>query len=196
MTYVVSPLEAIKAKAGKDALVQYITNNTQVISDNGWDIINPKPEVCLVFLNTWASEGYDRNSLLLNWNGTEVVETIAANCSNTVVVTHSAGLNVLPFADHPNVTAIVAAHLSGQEVGNSVVDILWGDVNPSGKLPYTIAKEEEDYAFVPIVNSTELLETEDPNAWQDDFEERLLIDYRECSRSWCIWTELTSSRPL
>ncbi|CAK4030678.1 glycoside hydrolase family 3 [Lecanosticta acicola] len=178
LTYVVSPLEAVKAKAGKDALVQYITNNTQIIEDNGWDSILPKPEVCLIFLNTWASEGFDRTSLLLNWNGTEVVETIAANCSNTVVVTHSSGLNVLPFADHPNVTAIVAAHLSGQEVGNSVVDILLGAVNPSGKLPYTIAKEEDDYAFVPIVNSTELLLTEDANAWQDDFEERLLIDYR------------------
>lgn len=41
------------------------------------------------------------------------------------------------------VTAILAAHLSGQEVGNSIVDILWGDVNPSGKLPYTIAHKEE-----------------------------------------------------
>lgn len=40
-------------------------------------------------------------------------------------------------------TAILAAHLSGQEVGNSIVDILWGDVNPSGKLPYTIAHKEE-----------------------------------------------------
>lgn len=41
------------------------------------------------------------------------------------------------------VTAILAAHLSGQEVGNSIVDVLWGDVNPSGKLPYTIAHKEE-----------------------------------------------------
>ncbi|KXT02631.1 hypothetical protein AC578_1161 [Pseudocercospora eumusae] len=187
LTYVVSPLEAIKAKAGPDALVQYVLNNTQLAQDNGFifaddgpsSVILPSPpEVCLVFLKTWASEGYDRSSLLVDWNGTSVVETVAASCSNTIVITHSSGLNVLPFADHPNVTAIIAAHLSGQEVGNSIVDILWGDVNPSGKLPYTIAKKEEDYDFVPILNSTELLETEDPNAWQDDFVERLLIDYR------------------
>jgi beta-glucosidase len=132
----------------------------------------------LVFLKTWAAEASDRVSLLPDFNGTGVVEQVAKNCANTVVITHSAGINVLPFADHPNVTAIIAAHLAGQEVGNSIVDVLYGDVNPSGKLPYTIAKNEEDYDFVPIVNSTELLETEDPNAWQDDFEERLLIDYR------------------
>lgn len=70
--------------------------------------------------------------------------------------------------------------MSGQEAGNSIADILWGDVNPSGKLPYTIAHEVEDYEFANIVNSTELLETEDPNAWQLDFTERLLIDYRKC----------------
>ena len=178
LTYTVSPLEAIKAKVGDSGLVQYILNNTLIASDSGFARLLPSPpDVCLVFLKTWASEGFDRTSLLVDFNGTGVVDAVAANCPNTVVITHSSGLNVLPFADHPNVTAIVAAHLSGQEVGNSIVDILWGDVNPSGKLPYTIAKGVNDYDFVPIVNSTELLATEDPNAWQDDFEERLLIDY-------------------
>jgi beta-glucosidase len=82
------------------------------------------------------------------------------------------------FADHPNITAILAAHLGGQEVGNSIVDVLYGDVNPSGHLPYTIAKEESDYAFADITNSSALLNTSDSNAWQSNFEERLLIDYR------------------
>jgi beta-glucosidase len=82
------------------------------------------------------------------------------------------------FADHPNITAILAAHLGGQETGNSIVDVLYGDVNPSGHLPYTIAKEESDYSFADITNSSELLNTTNPNAWQSNFEERLLIDYR------------------
>ena len=138
--------------------------------------------MCLVFLKTWATEGYDRPSLLVDWNGTAVVETVAASCPNTVVITDSGGLNILPFADNPNVTAILAAHYPGQEVGNSIVDILWGAVNPSGKLPYTIALDEGDYAFADIINSSALLTTEDPNAWQSDFEERLLIDYRELQR--------------
>lgn len=181
-TYVVPPLDAIKAKAAaqnNNALVQYVLNNTLITRRNGYNIVFPRPpDVCLVFLKTWATEGYDRPSLLVDWNGTAVVNTIASSCPNTVVITNSGGLNILPFANHPNVTAILAAHFPGQEVGNSIVDVLWGDVNPSGKLPYTIAINEEDYAFADITNSSALLNTTDPNAWQSDFEERLLIDYR------------------
>lgn len=146
------------------------------------DIVFPTPpEVCLVFLKTWATEGSDRPSLLVDWNGTAVVETVAASCANTIVVTHSGGLNVLPFADHPNVTAILAAHYGGEQVGNSIVDVLWGDVNPSGKLPYTVAKGEGDYGFADITNSSALLETTNATAWQSNFEERLLVDYRTYS---------------
>lgn len=181
-TYVISPLEAIKNKVNSynpKALVQYVLNNTLVNQASGYSILAPvPPEVCIVFLKTWATEGYDRPSLLVDWNGTALVETVASNCPNTIVVTHSGGLNVLPFADNPNVTAILAAHYPGEQVGNSLVDLLWGDVNPSGKLPYTIAYNESDYSFAPIENSTALLTTTDANAWQSNFEERLLIDYR------------------
>lgn len=181
-TYVVPPLDAIKQKAASqnnNALVQYVLNNTFITSADGFAAVYPTPpDVCLVFLKTWATEGYDRPSLLVDWNGTAVVETVAASCPNTVVITNSGGLNVLPFANNPNVTAILAAHFPGQEVGNSIVDVLWGAVSPSGKLPYTIAINEEDYSFADITNSSALLNTTDPNAWQSDFEERLLIDYR------------------
>jgi len=72
-------------------------------------------------------------------------------------------LDILPFASNPNVTAILAAYMPGQETGNSIVDVLWGDVNPSGRLPYTIANSEGDYEK-NIVNSIAFLTTTDPNA--------------------------------
>lgn len=100
-------------------------------------------------------------------------------CPNTVVVTHSGGVNTMPWADNPNVTAILAAHLPGEQAGNSIVDVLWGDVNPSGHLPYTVAKHDSDYNYAKITNSTELLHTSDPYAWQADFTEGLLTDYRK-----------------
>jgi beta-glucosidase len=56
--------------------------------------------------------------------------------------------------------------------------VLYGDVNPAGHLPYTIAKKESDYKFADITNSSALLNTKDPNAWQSNFNEHLLIDYR------------------
>jgi beta-glucosidase len=178
MSYVVTPLEAIKSRAAKDgALVQYILDNKNITYAGLWSLAPTPPEVCLVFLKTWASEGSDRTDLEADWNSTAVVNTVAATCNNTIVITHSGGLNTLPFANHPNVTAILAAHYPGQESGNSIVDVLYGDVNPSGHLPYTIARSAKDYNTA-VTNSSVLLNTTDPNAWQSDFTEGLLIDYR------------------
>ncbi|KAL2812696.1 hypothetical protein BJX63DRAFT_432398 [Aspergillus granulosus] len=94
----------------------------------------------------------------------------------TVVVTHSAGINAIPWAENPNVTAILAVHYPGQEAGNSIVDILFGDVNRSGHLLYTIAQDETDYNTV-VFNITDTAQATDPAAWQSGFTEGLLIDY-------------------
>jgi beta-glucosidase len=172
-TYIVSPLEAIKARASQDgALVQYITNNTVAASSIA--TIYPVPEVCLVFLKTYVAEGYDRTSYDVDFNGNSVVSTVAATCNNTIVITHSGGINTMPWADNENVTAIIAAHFPGQEIGNSIVDVLYGAVNPSGHLPYTIAYNASDYNTA-VANFTG---TNDTNGWQSNYTEGLLIDYR------------------
>ena len=176
-TYLVSPLEAIKTRAQQDgSLVQYITNDTVTTMEGANYNIPFMPEVCLVFLKSYVTEGLDRLSLETDFNGTGVVNSVAQFCNNTVVVTNSGGTNTLPFASNPNVTAIIAGHLPGQEMGNAIVDVLYGTVNPSGKLPYTIGASANDYnapvANVTITNST------DPNSFQSYFTEGLLIDYR------------------
>ncbi|OJJ02487.1 hypothetical protein ASPVEDRAFT_29066 [Aspergillus versicolor CBS 583.65] len=182
-SYIVSPLEAIKQRVGytKKALVQYVLNNTAIIEKDSpymKALLPSSPDICLVFLKSWATENEDRASLAPDWEGNQVVERIASTCPNTVVIMHSNGVNVLPWADHPNVTAILAAHLPGQEAGNSIVDVLWGDINPSGRLPYTIAKKESDYGYAPIANSSALQDTTNPEAWQADFKEGVMVDYR------------------
>ncbi|KAL8287847.1 avenacinase [Gaeumannomyces tritici] len=177
-TYVVSPLEAIKARGRSyGALVQYMTSNG-AITAGGLAMIFPVPEVCLVFLKSWATEGNDRINLEAQWNATVVVEKTAALCNNTIVVIHGGAPVVMPWRNNPNVTAILAAHMPGQETGNSLVDLVWGDVNPSGKLPYTLADQATDYNK-NLVNSTELVQSTDPDAWQADFVEGQLIDYKE-----------------
>ncbi|KAL2843378.1 glycosyl hydrolase family 3 N terminal domain-containing protein [Aspergillus pseudoustus] len=168
----VSPLEAIKARMGS-GLTQYILDN-KVIAGQNIDSVFPAPEVCLVFVKSYQTEAADRLSLSFDWNGTAVINTVADACNNTIVITHSGGANLMEWADHPNITAIIAAHLPGQEIGKSIVDILWGDINPSGRLPYTIAYRESDYN-APIVNLTNVT---DKNAWQANFAEHLLTDYR------------------
>ncbi|KAF2438927.1 glycoside hydrolase family 3 protein [Karstenula rhodostoma CBS 690.94] len=177
LTYVVTPLRAIQERAAQDnaKIVQYWLNNT-LIADIDIDtlLIPDRPEVCIVLLKTWAEEATDRASLHVDWNGDAVVESVASKCNNTIVVTHSSGINVLPWADHENVTAILAAHFPGEESGHSLVDILYGDVNPSGHLPYTIALNGTDYNAPP----TTAINTTGHYDWQSWFDEKLEVDYR------------------
>lgn len=179
-SYIVSPLEAIKERASKKGgiTVQYITNNT-ALSSGVPSAIYPWPDICLVFLKTWETEGADRVSLEADGNSTAVVENVASICPRrTVVITHSGGANTMPWASNPEVVGIIAAHYPGQESGNAIVDVLFGDVNPSGRLPYTISNHTEDYgAQAQILNVTGPDATE-PWAWQSNFTEGLLIDYR------------------
>ncbi|KKK12894.1 hypothetical protein ARAM_007475 [Aspergillus rambellii] len=177
LSYISSPLEALKIRAEKlGTRLAYITDNYQV-SNGVLTGIYPAPDVCLVFLKTWAQEGFDRLSYEADWNSSAVVEQVASYCpGKTVVVTHSGGLNTMPWATNPNVSAILAAHYPGQEAGNSIVDILYGDLEPSGRLPYTIARSEADYN-TRITNITGP-EAVDSSAWQSNFTEGLMIDHR------------------
>ncbi len=173
----VSPLDAIRARAAESGtIVQYITSNT-IIANKDFRTIYPLPDICIVFVKSWASEGSDRLSFEADWNSTVVVNNIADFCTDTIVVTHSGGVNTMPWADHPNIKAILAAHLPGEETGNSLVDILWGDAEPSGRLPYTIPKTAGDYD-IPVTNLTAEEEQDAGRyGWQANFTEGLLIDY-------------------
>jgi len=176
-TYLVTPLQALQARAQQDGgLVQYWLNNTLIANSNISTLVIPRgvPEVCIVLLKTWAQEGEDRAHLSNDWHADDVVKSVASYCNNTVVVTHSSGVNTLPWSNHPNVTAILAAHFPGQETGNSLVDLLYGDVNPSGHLPYTIAMNGTDYNAPP----TTAINTTGFDDWQSYFDEKLEIDYR------------------
>jgi beta-glucosidase len=154
-SYAVSPLDAIKPKAQKiGARVQYITSNA-ILAANDFRRIYPTPEICIVLLKTFTSEGFGRTSFENDWNSTLVVNNVAKKCPKTIVVTDSWGVNTMPWANNPNVTAILVAHYPGQETGNSIADILWGDINPSGKFPYTIPANELD-CDIPIVNLTDV----------------------------------------
>lgn len=103
-------------------------------------------EVCIVFLNAYSGEGGDRSELS-NAKQDTLVTTIASNCNNTMVVINTVGARVLDaWIEHENVTAVVYGGLLGQNSGYSITDVLYGDVNPSGRLAYTIAKNESDYA--------------------------------------------------
>lgn len=101
------------------------------------------------------------------------MKNVATNCSNTIVVIHSAGIRTVDeWIEHPNITAVVYGLLPGQETGNSIVDVLYGDISPSGRMPFTVAKNESDYGH--LLNST----VGSGPYPQDNFTEGLYIDYR------------------
>ena len=106
-------------------------------------------------------------------NADDLILAIAANNKNTIVVAHSVGPAILePWIEHPNVTAVVWAGIPGTEAGNSLADVLYGDYNPSGRLPYTIAKDPSDY-------SAQLVTGGGPNdILSIPYSEGLFIDYR------------------
>ena len=67
------------------------------------------------------------------------VEQVAAVCHNTIVIVHSVGPVYMPWSTHPNVTAIIYAGAPGEQTGPSIVDVMFGKYNPSGRLPFSIA---------------------------------------------------------
>jgi beta-glucosidase len=85
--------------------------------------------------NEWESEGFDRPNMDLPNKQDELIYRVAAANPKTVVVLNAGSPVSMPWADE--VVAILQYWLPGQEGGNALADVLFGDVNPSGKLPTT-----------------------------------------------------------
>jgi beta-glucosidase len=167
--YVSSPLAALTDRAMKDGSALF------------WDVESPAPgapasDACLVFINAWASEGYDRPGVYDDYSD-NLVLSVADQCNNTIVVIHNAGVRLVDnFADHPNVTAIVYAHTPGQDSGAATVSLLYGDENFSGKMPYSVPKNISDYGALldPSLPGGDYI-----NYPQSNFSEGIFIDYRD-----------------
>ena len=137
-------------------------------------LVNEGSEHCIVFVNELASEGWDRPSLADPYSDV-LVENVARQCNSTIVVIHNAGVRLVDrFVNNPNVTAIIYAHLPGQDSGRALVEVMYGKQSPSGRLPYTVAKNESDYG---ILLSPTLPEGTDYYT-QDNHTEGIYIDYK------------------
>nr|AHI07416.1 beta-glucosidase [uncultured microorganism] len=97
-----------------------------------------KADVALVFIGTsgeWESEGFDRPDMELPGRQVELLEAVAAANPNTVAVLNTGSPVSVRWLD--KVAALVEAWFPGQECGNAIADVLFGDVNPSGRLSQT-----------------------------------------------------------
>jgi beta-glucosidase len=92
--------------------------------------------------DSFESEGYDRTHMSMPHCQNELIKRVAKVQPNTVIVLHNGSPVEMPWAD--DVKGILESYLGGQSVGKACTDVLFGDVNPSGKLPETFPKKLED----------------------------------------------------
>ena len=145
-----------------------------------WDLQSIKPavslasEACIVFLNQFRSETVDIPALA-DADSDTLVANVAKSCENTIVVIHNAWIrNVDAWIENPNVTAVIYAHYPGQESGAALVDVLYGIQSPSGRLPYTVPKNDSDYGSLLYPANT----TNSNGSVHAIFTEGNNIDYR------------------
>jgi beta-glucosidase len=140
----VKPLQGIKNRAA---------TGTEIVYAKGCDIAGSSnagiaeaadlargAEVAIVYVGTTnaiEAEGRDRKTLVLPGRQEELVKAVLAANPKTVVVLMNAGPLAIPWIKE-NAPAIVEAWWGGVEGGNAIADVLFGDVNPGGRLPHTV----------------------------------------------------------
>jgi beta-glucosidase len=179
-SYVITPYDALLAKALIDGTqMMWILNATLIdpnyvaVAGTSGTMAAPKFEgyaamvdTCIVFINAWSGEGNDRTELR-NADQDGMILSVADNCNNTIVSVTTVGARILDtWIEHPNITGVIYSSLLGEQSGQALVDVLYGDANPSGRLTHTVAKDEGDY---PV----EVCLTADCN-----FDEGVYLDYK------------------
>lgn len=139
-----SPLKAIQERA-PHAVVKY---------DSGTDpaeaaAMAKGADVAIVFAYQWESEGTELSNLSLPRDQDELIAKVAAVNPRTIVVLETGSPVTMPWVKAP--AAILEAWYAGSDGANAVGNVLFGTVNPSGKLPNTFPKSEADLPHPDLV---------------------------------------------
>ena len=180
--YLVPPIEALISSFSNDSvsLTKQLTNTLPAKMPRS---LPSDQDLCLVFLSAIAGEGFeswngiraDRNDLYANKDGDALVQSVAATCGGPVIIiVHAVGPIILEnWIDNPKISAVLLANLPGQESGNAITSVLFGDVDASGRLPYTVPKRIEDYG-----PGGQILYYPNEVVPQQNFDEGVFVDYR------------------
>jgi beta-glucosidase len=173
-TYVIDPLTSLLLKGRDNHLqIRYIADQSDyAIINTSFHSRGFASAKCLVFISAYSTEGADRINLLPDDNGDRLVTTIASHCPNTIVIVNSVSqLNLEAWIDHPNVSGVIWSGMPGSEYGPALVDILFGDYNPGGKLVFTLAKNDSDFG------------TDITFGFNSDYTEGVFLDYRHFDKN-------------
>lgn len=176
-----SHIKAFKVSSALDAVsvvcpVQFAQGFVTHIDETEPDLLNEAIElvkssdVAVIFAglpDAFESEAYDREHMKLPNCQNELIEKVCAVQPNTVVVLHNGSPVEMPWVNKVN--AILEMYLGGEAVGEAAIDLLFGRVNPSGKLAETFPIRLEDnpsYLSYQVVND------------KIYYDEKLFVGYR------------------
>jgi beta-glucosidase len=173
--YVISPLEGIRKRAGTAVPVSYSDGSDLASAAS----VAKSAAVAIVFVSTIEGEGHDRPNLELPGKQDKLISTVAAANPKTIVALNTGGPALMPWIAH--VRGVIEAWYPGQEDGNAIAAVLFGDVNPAGKLPLTFPRTADK-----IPTSTQ-------QQWpgvngKSIYSEKLNVGYR--------WYDATGTDPL
>jgi beta-glucosidase len=171
--YVVTPLAGIRERAG-GVTVSYAdgTNPVQTIQ------AARSADIAIVFASLMQGEFKDRPTIELFPTDTAMIELVSRVNPNTVVVLNTGSAVTMPWLG--DVAGVLQAWYPGQEYGHALADVLFGDVDPSGKLPITFPKS---LAQVPARTPLQY-----PGAGRVEYSEGLAVGYR--------WYDMERLTPL
>ena len=181
-----SPMKNIQAKSPQ-AFIKYIDGADTAAAAT----LAKSSSLAIVFANQFMSEAMDSPTLSLPNNQDALIEAVAAANPNTIVVLETGGPVSMPWVDH--VKGVVEMWYPGIGGAQALANILFGDVNPSGKLPATFAKDEAQLPH-PVVPG---LEGIGPGA---PVRERKVkpfdLTYTEGAKVGYKWFEAANKQPL
>ncbi|MGC1782813.1 MAG: glycoside hydrolase family 3 C-terminal domain-containing protein [Acidobacteriaceae bacterium] len=139
-----SPMKAVQAKAPQ----------ADVKFDSGKDpasaaALARHSDVAIVFAYQWESEGMDLPNLSLPENQDALIEQVATANPRTIVVLETGTAVLMPWLNQ--VEGVVEAWYAGSDGANAVASVLFGEVNPGGKLPITFPRSEADLPHPQLV---------------------------------------------
>jgi beta-glucosidase len=137
----VTPLQGITSRAGAGISVQ------SQPGDNSGNIaaavnLARNSSVAIVFASYFESEGSDIGNINLSGDSDTLISQVAAANPNTIVVLNTGSAVTMPWLS--SVAGVFENWYPGQQDGNAIAALLFGDVNPSGKLPVTFPKSLAD----------------------------------------------------
>ncbi|MBR6284099.1 MAG: glycoside hydrolase family 3 C-terminal domain-containing protein [Muribaculaceae bacterium] len=134
--------------------------------------------------NHQDAEEFDRESYALPYNQDAVIEALARVSGRLVVVNISGNAVAMPWRSR--VQAIVQGWFIGSEAGNALADVLCGDVNPSGKLPFTWPERLEDVG-AHALGDYPGTKRESEDVWDETYRESFYVGYR--------WVDKAKTQP-